>query len=130
MSVLARHRIAGSTAKITRPAVVRHSDGSQSRTGAVNGVAPEPEIVQASARVHVASLTTERREHVFGGTTKATETIRVPLQWGLIDGDQIELLSGPDIGRRFRVEKVIAYRTRARMTHAECALVAIPVGAR
>jgi hypothetical protein len=130
MSVLTRHRLTGSTARITRPVAVRHADGSQSRTGAVNGVSPEPEVLQAEAPVRIASLTTERREHVFGATAKATETIRVPLQWGLIDGDQLEMLSGPDTGRRFRVEKVIAYRTRPRLTHAECALVALPAGAR
>ncbi len=130
MSVLARHRLSRSTARITRPAFVRHADGSQSKTGAVNGLAPEPTVVQASAHVHLASLTTERREHVFGTSAKATETIRVSLLWGVEEGDQVEMLTGSDTGRRFRVEKVIAYRTRQRLTHAECALVALPTGAR
>jgi hypothetical protein len=125
MSILAKDRLRGVTARIVRPETVRHTDGSRTRAGQSGGET----VLQAAARVRLTSLTVERREHVFGGLAKATETIRVPIAWALTEGDQLTVTSGPDLGRAFRVEKVIAYRTRPRITHAECALVALPTGA-
>jgi hypothetical protein len=130
MSVLTRRHIRGVAMRITRPTAVRQADGSTSRVGLVNGEAPEPTVLQASEKVQLSSLTTERKEHVFGASAKATDTVRVPIAWGVRDGDMFEVLDGPETGARFKVEKVIAYRMRPRMTHAECALVQLPTGAR
>lgn len=130
MSVLARQRIRGARVQITRPALVRQPDGSRTRVGAVDGVDPEPTVIQDGVRVELASITVERKEHVFGVTSKATDTIRIPIAWNVREGDVLEVQSGPETGSRFRVERCIAYRGRARISHAECALVALPVGAR
>lgn len=130
MSVLARQQINGSLVRITRPAVVRQADGSRSRVGLVNGTAPDAQVLQQGARVRIGSLTVERRTSVFGPQSRATDTIRVPLSWQLDQDDQIEVLSGAYAGRRFRIETVLAYRGRQRITHAECAIVALPQGAK
>lgn len=130
MSVLARQRIRGVRVQITRPVLTRQADGSRTRVAAVDGTAPEPTIVQASAPVSLMALTEERRDHVFGTSSRATETIRVPLAWHVLAGDVVTIESGPEIGRRFRVEKTIAYRGRARLSHTECALVELPEGSR
>lgn len=116
--------------QITRSAQVRQADGSRTRVAAVDGDAPEPTIVQASVRVELTALTAERKQHVFGATSKASDTIRIPLAWGVLQGDVLEVLSGDETGRRFRVESAIAYRGRARLSHTECALLAIPEGTR
>ncbi len=129
MSVLARHRIRGARVQITRPALVRQPDGSRTSVAA-NGGEDEPTVVQTGVRVELASITVERKEHVFGVSSKATETVRLPIAWGVKDGDVIELLSGDDIGNRYRVEQTKAYRGRARISHVECALVELPAGAR
>lgn len=129
MSVLARHRIRGGTARITRPQSVRQADGSRARVGRVDGTAPEPTVLQAAARLRLQSLAAERREHVFGASARATDTMRTPLSWALAMDDQIEFLDGAMAGRRFRVEKVIEYRSRPRTAHAECAVIELPAGA-
>lgn len=125
MSVMAMRRIHGASVRITRPQVVQASDGSKSRAGNSGS----PTELYASVKVHIASLTTERRDHVFGATSQASDTIRVPIEWGLTEGDQLNVLSGVLATKRFRIEKVIAYRTRPRISHTECALVALPAGA-
>jgi hypothetical protein len=125
VSILAKNRIHGTPVRITRPVATTHADGSRTRAGA-SGSGVE---LYASVRVMLGTLTTERRAQVFGDSATATETVRVPIAWGLQEGDQLAVLAGPEAGRRFVIEKTIAYRERARISHTECALVALPVGA-
>lgn len=130
MSVLAQQHLQAHRVRITRPTLVRQTDGSMVRVGKPDGVAPEPTVLNASVPVHLETLTVQRRESVFGAKSAATETIRVPLAWRLATDDQLEVLDGPRAGERYRIEQTQEHGRRPRLQHMECALVRLPVGVR
>lgn len=128
MGLLLQQHINGVPVRITRPAKARQADGSTVRVGTRDGIDPEPRVLQLSVKLRLKQLTDERRAIVFGATSRASCTIRVPFEWQLAEGDQIEGLGEPVLGDRFRVEKVVAYNERPRIRHVECALVSLPRG--